>query len=348
MSSKRPHLNIITRRMRHHAQASGYDRLADYLDADVIYPITEWKLHQRAIARAGSFLINRSGSQWYQRDGFMSELEAGWKWMRHGRQVFHFLYGENSYRYLGNLKLTSIQNAIICTYHTPKEKFNQLIINKKPIQQLDAIIVVSSSQQEIFSDFISPEKIHFIPHGVDTEFYRPPSNDYQNDVCKCLCVGTHLRDYDVLATAAKALSTKNVKFIVVTSAIHREKFKGLDNVRLLTGVEDDQLLSIYQSCDIFIMPVIDSTANNALLEAMSCGLPIVATNIQGIRDYVNESMALLTDKGDADSLVNAIEYLFNDEDKREQMACASREQALTFAWDKIAIQVKQLYRKIST
>lgn len=332
--------------MRHHATASGYDRLADYLDGTLISPISDWHFYQRAIARAGRFLIRRAGSCWYHRDAFMTELEATRKWMRRGGQVFHYLYGENSYRYLGNLKALGIRNRIVCTYHTPLDKFNQLITNKKPLARLDAVIVVSSVQQQIFTDIISPDKVHFIPHGIDTDFFRPAENRGRNDICKCLCVGSHLRDFDVLASAMGLLKHKTLELTVISSTDQRDKFKGFDNVILLSNVRDDQLLSIYQSSDIFIMPVTDCTANNALLEAMACGLPVVATDLPGIRDYVRESFAVLTAKGDARALADGIELLAGDDNKRGSMASASREHALNFAWEKVADQVKRLYVRL--
>jgi len=340
-------INIIARRMRHHAKASGYDRLTDYLDGDIIYPITEWRFHQRAIARVGNYFIRHSGSRWYHRDSFLCELGAARKWL-HGRgQIFHFLYGENLYRYLGNMKSLGIRNAIVCTYHTPAEKFNQIITDKKPIKRLDAVITVSSIQQEMFTDFIAPGRVHFIPHGIDVEFFRPPENSIRGDVCKCLCVGSHLRDFDALASAAKALQGKNIEFTVVTSAAHHGKFAGLDNVKLLSGIDDNQLLSIYQSSDIFVMPVTDCTANNALLEAMACGLPIIATDLVGIRDYISEESAILTRKGDARSLADAIEYLYSNKARRQGMASASRDHALNFGWEKIAAQVMDIYEELS-
>ena len=337
-------VNIIASRMRHHAQASGYDRLADYLDGDIIYPITEWRFHQRAIARAGNYFISHSGSQWYHRDSFLCELSAARKWFHGGGQVFHFLYGENLYRYLGNMKSLGIRNAIVCTYHTPAEKFNQIITDKKPIKRLDAVITVSSVQQEIFADIIAHERVHFIPHGIDIEFFRPSEYSSRGDVCKCLCVGSHLRDFDVLASAAQALQGKNIEFTVVTSTAHYGKFAGLDNVKLLSGIDDNHLLSIYQSSDIFVMPVTDCTANNALLEAMACGLPVIATDLTGIRDYVDGSFAILTRQGVSRSLADGIEYLSGDDSRRKEMALSSRKHALSFAWEKIAEQITRLYR----
>ena len=159
-------------------------------------------------------------------------------------------------------------------------------------------------------------------------------------------VGSHLRDFDVVAGAAKQLAASDIEFVVVTSRSEHHRFAGLGTVTLLAGINDRDLLALYQSCDLFVMPVLDVTANNALLEAMACGAPVVATDLPGIRDYVSESGAILTKKSDVSSLADAIDYLYRNDEKRMTMARASREQALAFGWERVAGQVMKLYGEL--
>ena len=123
-------INIITKRMHHHAGNSGYDKLLDYIKTKNVFSVDKLTLGQRVIGRLCSSLINESDSIWYHRKGFIAELSAAKYWLSKKIQIFHFLYGENSYNYLSYMKLFNKSNKIICTYHLPEERFNEIINNR--------------------------------------------------------------------------------------------------------------------------------------------------------------------------------------------------------------------------
>ena len=344
-------VNLISMRMRSHAGPSGYDRLADFWGAPMIHPVSQWTFVQRAVARSFRFLINRSGSLWYHRDSFYSELHAARQWFRKRGQIFHFLYGENSHRYLGCLKLAGRRNSIVCTYHTPPDKFCRVVKKKNHFARIDAIIVVSNSQTEFFSDLVGPERVFYVPHGIDVDYFKPKSKETNPATdLRCLFVGNHLRDFDTLARTAEILasSSNNVRFSVVASRKVHSYFTGMKKIELYAGISDEKLLELYQESDILVLPLFDCTANNSLLEAMACGLPIVSTDLPGVRDYANDTCALLTPKGDPQALAEAILCLQEDKVLREKMASASRARAQDFSWQKVASRVREVYARVST
>ena len=79
-------------------------------------------------------------------------MHAARKWFSKKNQIFHFLYGENCHRYLGVLNLIGHRNFIVCTYHTPPERFCQVVQDKAHLKRLDAVIVVSTTQHDFFSE----------------------------------------------------------------------------------------------------------------------------------------------------------------------------------------------------
>jgi len=342
-------VNLIALRHGHHAAQSGYARMVDFLEANVITTDRVPNLWQRGFTRVFKFAIKRSGSQWYHRSNFLAECSAAWQWMRGSNQIFHFLYGENSYRYLGNLKRLGRNHRIVCTYHTPPERFGEIVHDRHHLRHLDAVIVFSSAQMNFFTELLGYGRVFYIPHGVDVDYFQPTTEAKQNHAeLRCLFVGQHLRDFETLATAARHLESTvaKVRFLIVTPKHRHHHFHGLGNVELYSAISDAALLTLYQQSDLFVFPLLDTTANCAVQEAMACGLPIVATDLAGIRDYVDESCALLTPRGDAQALVDAILNLHESQDLRIRMGTASRTKALDCRLESVAAQTMEVYRQL--
>lgn len=340
-------INLIVRRMSNHAGPSGYDRLSEFIDdARIISPIEQWRLHQRIIGRVFRGLTRRSQSLWYHRESLLQELTAAASWLKGGKKLFHFLYGENCHRYLGLMKSISNHNKIIATYHTPREKFDWVVKNHEHLKRLDAAVVVSRSQADFFSEIIGSNKVHYIPHGIDTRYFKPLNKPKDpSKQIRCIFVGTHLRDFETLARAADILNQRSVRFClkVVTFKKNHAFFKGVDNVECLDRISDEKLLTLYRDSHLLLLPLLESTANNTLLEAMACGLPIITTELLGIRDYISAECALLTPLQDPQSLADAVVMLYNDYDRLNRMAFASRKQAAQFSWPEVADRFKELY-----
>jgi glycosyltransferase involved in cell wall biosynthesis len=340
---------LVSLRLGGHAGPSGYDRLQEYLGCHLIRPPLQWSLLQRALARLLRPMTRRSGSLWYHRESLLSELGAAHEWLRGSGRVFHYLYGENSYRYLGRMKSLRPGNRIICTYHTPPAKFMQVVKDRRSVERLDAIIVVSTMQADFFSKFVGPERVFFVPHGIDVEYFSPAiGGRAPGKYFMCLFVGSHLRDVATLAEAARLLRNRpDIRFFVVTRPDNHAVFAGLSNVELRTGLSDEQLRDLYRGSDILVLPLLDATANNSLLEAMACGLPILSTDLQGVRDYVNKDCSLLVPLQDARCLAVAISDLKSDEKVRRRMARASRDRALQLSWENVAGQAAAVYRAVT-
>ena len=346
--SSKPAVQVVSMRMFGHAGASGYDRLAHYLDCRVIEPVAQWTLPRRAISRLARPWIRRSGSIWYHRDSLLGELHAAREWLARPNQIFHFLYGENCYRYLGALKQLRRTNRIVCTYHTPPAVFENKVHDRRHIQRLDAVITVSTVQNELFSRLVG-DRVFFVPHGIDVDYFKPhPSPSASNGRIRCLTVGSYLRDLETLSRIVNFVGQRNteIQFSVVTHPEFHHWFQGMNNVTLHARLADEELRSLYQETDIFVLPLTDCTANNGLLEAMACGLPVIATDLQGVRDYTDATCAQLAARGDAPAMAEMIIALAADQTMRWKMAAAARKRALAFRWENVAAQIKHVYEQI--
>jgi glycosyltransferase involved in cell wall biosynthesis len=105
-------------------------------------------------------------------------------------------------------------------------------------------------------------------------------------------------------------------------------------VQFTGWVARDRLLPHYQAADLFVFASTDEGMPNTVLEAMACGLPVIATRIAGCEDLVEEgATGLLVPPGNPEALAQAIALLAADPARRTAMAAAARSRAATrFDW----------------
>ena len=122
---------------------------------------------------------------------------------------------------------------------------------------------------------------------------------------------------------------------------------GLQEKFIFLGqVSKEKLVKLYQDAALFVFPSYHEGLPTALLEAMSCGLPIVATDVRGNRDLIsNRKNGILVPPRDPKKLAEAISLLLGDERLRityGRNARISIEQ--NYTWDEISNKVLKCYK----
>lgn len=181
------------------------------------------------------------------------------------------------------------------------------------------------------------------PHGVDVHRFAPASDraairarlDLPRDARVILCVGNYkpVKGQDVLLDAAAMLPTglkDKATFVFIgrddlNGSLQRRAAVSQSDcaIRFITDCEDP--LPWYQAADLFVLPSRWEGLSNALLEAMACELPVVATQVGGNLDAVeHERNGLFVPPDDAGALVVAIKRLLTDPAKADSMGRAAR------------------------
>ena len=117
-----------------------------------------------------------------------------------------------------------------------------------------------------------------------------------------------------------------------------------DDVRILGPVGDDELLDLYRGADVFAFPSVKEGFGLAALEAMSCGVPVVASDLDVFRTFIDhERSGLLVPVGDAGRLAETLGRVASDPELARELAAAGPEAAAGFGWARSAAQHEQAY-----
>jgi glycosyltransferase involved in cell wall biosynthesis len=209
---------------------------------------------------------------------------------------------------------------------------------------------------------LKKEKLEIIPFGVDIDFFRPLKTPKNEDIFQILSVGYLIErkgfEYLIKAMSRVLKKHNNVHLTIVGSGPLEKKLRDLledlelkDNVEIIKNVSDSELLKLYNSSDLFVLPsIIDSQGNTeglgvVLLEAMGCGLPVIGSNVGGIPDIIKEGeTGLLTEEKDVNGLSQTILSLIKNEELRNKISVNGynvvRER---FSWNKIAENYLKIY-----
>ena len=335
---------FVHHRSLHHAVNSGYARLLDYVDGQVVdgqirfpYKLAKF-LAKRHSQNAGIF---NTGSVFKT-----IALYRLLKKHKNQRSIVHFLNGERDIRHLGFFKRRFPNTKFVATFHKPPAVLQETITDVSALRRLDGAIAVGANQVEFLKKWLDLETVVYIPHGVDTAFFKPDASLKKKSTL--LFVGQHLRDFDTFnATISKlADEIENLKVNVVLHPAYVSKIVAHTKIEIFTKVDDIDLLRLYQEASALYLPMLDSTACNTLLEAMACGLPIITSKVGGNSGYLEDTSNLLIEKGDKKRFVSEAIDLLLDEKRLEGVGRTSRNNAECLSWKEVALKLNNFYTSL--
>jgi glycosyltransferase involved in cell wall biosynthesis len=150
-----------------------------------------------------------------------------------------------------------------------------------------------------------------------------------------------------LAPAARALDELGID--LVWAGDSRPYFASSsppDGVRALGYVPDDVLPGLYAGARVFVLPSRYEGLGLTCLEAMACGTPVVAADIDALRETC-EDAALLVDPDDPHGIANAVIRVLTDEPLRAELTAAGVARAEKFGWEQAARETFGLLESIA-
>lgn len=217
-----------------------------------------------------------------------------------------------------------------------------------------AVVAVTNSLKRIALETAPDQSITVISNGVDVDLFKPIDTIPNDRSCfKLICVSRLVKrkGIDDIIAAMKGLQSQGIKLTIVGSGTHQVQLKklshelGLDTVVEFKGFcPREQLPALLTQSDAFILTSRSEAFGNVFAEAMSCGLPVIGTDVGGIPDLVTNENGMLIRPGDIDAIRASILRLKSSRELCWRMGRAGREKIeKNYRWSKIAEKFVDLY-----
>ncbi len=251
---------------------------------------------------------------------------------------------------------------IVATFHAWSDRAGVYRAARPLLQRMlvrvDRAVAVSRAAAAYHSEALGRPASWFaeIPNGVDVARFAEaePLPDLAGDAPLVLFVG-RLEPRKGLETLVHAFlklrTTHDARLVVVGEGDERERCEALiprglrEDVLFAGRVDQEDLPRYYHSADVFVSPALGGESFGiVLIEAMSAGVPVVASGIPGYASVIDDGRdGLLFPAGDASALATTLAGLVDTPARRKALADGARQSAERFDWPRVALQLRTLY-----
>lgn len=240
-------------------------------------------------------------------------------------------------------------------------KFVSYPLELKHIHNSNIVTTVTNQiAQELQEYNYNPKDVVVVGNGVDDKFFYPSKKKSENNNKYILYIGRMDSEkglFDLVESARYVCNKRSdISFILAGSGKDLNKLKkktkklGLEGkFKFLGQVEKSQIVELYQKASIFVLPSYHEGLPTVLLEAMACGLPIIATNVRGNNDLiVNKKNGILVAARQPNQLAEAICSLIDDKKLKESLGKNARKQIeQKYSWDAVSKKYLKCYELIT-
>ena len=193
-------------------------------------------------------------------------------------------------------------------------------------------IVVTSrhTRDYVFEKYrLNQENVVVIPNYVDTDVFKP-SETIKKEKSRIIFVGRFDREKN-LVNLIDAVKTLDAKLVLIGEGPQEDILKtkvereGIDNVSFPGVIPNERLPLELNRSEIFVLVSIYEGNPKTLLEAMACGLPVIGTDVRGIKEVINHKKNGYLCDTSAESMKEAITDVLKNDELGERMGRYARE-----------------------
>lgn len=250
-------------------------------------------------------------------------------------------------KYLGIPSVVSIRGNDIERAAFDPGKFSHVMY---ALQNADAVTTNANILAKKAKAFVDRD-IHIIPNGIDTNKFKPMEKNeilaemlkVEGQKSKVVGFVGELREKKGMETLlsgyAQTAKTIPTSLLIVGEVREGEDKKMFEEFQIanphlpvtVTGhVAHKDLPAYYSLMDVFVHPSLRDGMPNAVLEAMSCGVPVIATPVGGVLDVIEDEVnGLFVNVNDVQGLAEKMAEVLSQPDKRESVGRSARETVLS-------------------
>ena len=229
----------------------------------------------------------------------------------------------------------------------------------KLIRTSDIVTTVSSTVAQELKDYynLNEGKLTVVGNGIDEKFFHPKQKKSESEKRYIMFVGHIAREKGLfdLVEAGRHVCGKNndITFIIAGKGRDLNKLKRkikklkLHHKFIILGqVSKDRLVKLYQNAALFVLPSYHEGIPTVLLEAMSCGIPVIATDVRGNRDVISSGEnGILVPPRAPKKLAESILYVLGDEKLRERIGKNARKTIEEkYTWNTVSDMILENYK----
>jgi D-inositol-3-phosphate glycosyltransferase len=234
------------------------------------------------------------------------------------------------------------------------------------VAEADGIICATEHEKSMLVHFYNaePDKISVVPLGVDVERFRPLDKEAARrelgfeDEKIVLFVGRiePLKGVDILINAAAMLESDVECSVLIVGGDESSKARVDELQHLASGlgighrvafvgaVDHDKLPLFYNAADVCVVPSHYESFGLVAVEAMACGVPVVASRVGGLTGTVKDGeTGYLIPWLCPEPFAERIEMLLENENLRRSLGEVARDAVSRYGWDKVAERVLEVY-----
>lgn len=225
---------------------------------------------------------------------------------------------------------------------------------------VDAFVVISREiENELVTIGVPQSKRILIPNGVNNERFAPVAELQKKQIRTELClplqavivvflgrlVAEKHADYLLKVWDDVRLVVPDAHLVIIGSGSEESRLKGLSVEGVQFAGQSNDTARYLQAADLFVLPSSTEGLSGSLLEAMSTGLPVIATSVGGAPDVIQHELnGYLIPPDDLNELRYALQTLLKDKDLRTRLGANARLRILSnYTLDHIAERLAALY-----
>ena len=239
---------------------------------------------------------------------------------------------------------------------------------RRVVKKADTIIAISSYLADFAKKLNKKVPIFVVPNGVDLQKFKIKNDPFDktqgyNEKKIIITVSRLVKKngVDILIKAVKELKILDYELWIAGDGKEKKKLEslvkklGLENkVKFLGSIPNEQIPEYLAQADVFVRPSRSEGLGSAFLEAMAVGVPVIATPVGGIGDFLRDpstssgqATGLFCSVESPGDLAEKIKLILNDENLRNKIAKNARQLIeQEYNWDFIARRMKETYYEI--